>query len=142
MKSKLTAILFLFTIISSCKKEDEKTPVPSATTNATIYTDVYVLDSIVFVTGYGYADTIRVTADKTKTTAPTTYGINWGGTVTGTYVAWGDYFSFTSQLMNADNPNSGITGFYSFKGDTLDYVFSLDNATLNPNHKAFYLKLP
>lgn len=135
----LLVVVSVVVVLSSCNKD--KDPIVVQPTQNESYTNVYILDSIVFVTGYGYADTIRVTADRTKTTAPSTYGVNWGATVTGTYVAWGEHYDFTSQLMNADNPNSGITGSYWFRGDTLNYVFTLDNATLNPNHKAFYIKI-
>jgi hypothetical protein len=126
--------------LMSCNKDKDPIVVQPISTGI-IFTDVYVLDSIVHTNASGYADTIRVTANRMITTAPSMYGKNNNTTVEGTYQTWGDYYSFTSDLQHDGNPYSGVTGFYSFRGDTLDYVYEVDNSTLNPIHKALYVKI-
>jgi len=136
----LIAITMVAIILTSCNK-DKDPIVVQPVYQGNVFIDVYVLDSIVHTSANGYADTIRVSADRTLTTAPSMYGKNNNTTVEGSYRSWEMDYSFTNDLQHDGNPNSGITGFYSFRGDTLDYVYEVINSTIFPIHKALYVKI-
>ncbi len=126
----------LFTI--SCNKDKDPIVVqPQLVDNS----EIYVLDSIIIQNNIAYADTIRVMNNGSQTTSPIQNGKLSGARINGIYKPFGDYYDITNEELILGNPGSKIvTGGYSFKGDTLDYVFRT-NSLVQPDFKALYLKI-
>lgn len=124
-------------ILMSCNKDKDPIVVqPQLIDNS----EIYVLDSIILQNNIAYADTIKVMNGRLQTTSPTQNGKISGAIINSVYMVFGDYYSITDQELILGNPGSQADGFYSFRGDTLDYVFRT-NSLVQPDFKALYLKV-
>jgi len=124
-------------ILMSCNKD--KDPIVVQPTQV-VGAEVYVLDSIILQNNIAYADTIRVMNGRLQTTSPIQNGKLSGAVINSVYMVFGDYYNITDQELILGNPGSQADGFYSFRGDTLDYVFRT-SSLVQPDFKALYLKI-
>ena len=123
--------------LMSCNKDKDPIVVqPQLIDNS----EIYVLDSIILQNNIAYADTIKVMNGRLQTTSPTQNGKISGAIINSVYMVFGDYYNITDQELILGNPGSQADGFYSFRGDTLDYVFRT-NSLVQPDFKALYLKI-
>lgn len=124
-------------ILISCNKDKDPIVVqPQLSDNS----EIYVLNTIILQNNIAYADTIKVMNGRLQTTSPTQNGKISGAIINSVYMVFGDYYNITDQELILGNPGSKANGFYSFRGDTLDYVFRT-NSLVQPDFKALYLKV-